>query len=206
MATRSVEPKCLAKDTTILVGTSDWFDRRGSVHSGRFVRNQVRRPEGSSLCPKLWNHALSATLVPVIKLLDYDWLLHPLYFDGGNEHCPQDDVWFEYRIHRSFALLKVIFFPLYLPILCCHCCRGPAYTTYIPSPPVFHVLSNPWFEPQNSFGDGWMWYHMGKEQGRREAYDYQYHSTPVYGSNDNYSSSHDPSKHESTSYASTSRR
>ena len=55
-----------------------------------------------------------------------------------------------------------------------------------------------------------MWYHMGKEEGRREGYGYR--SVPVYGSNDyysssdHYSSSNDPSKHESTSYASTSRR
>ncbi|KAK8790211.1 hypothetical protein WA588_000377 [Blastocystis sp. NMH] len=98
-----------------------------------------------------------------------------------------------------FALLKVVFFPLYLPILCCRCCRGPAYATYIPSPPMFH----------NTFGEGWMWYHLGQEQGRREAYwdQNRYRSVPVYGPDDHYSSpSNDPSKHESTSYASTSRR
>lgn len=112
-------------------------------------------------------------------------------------------------IHRRFALLKVVFFPLYLPILCCRCCRGPAYATYIPSPPMFHVPYDPWFEPQNTFGEGWMWYHLGQEQGRREAYwdQNRYRSVPVYGPDDHYSSpSNDPSKHESTSYASTSRR
>lgn len=92
MDTLLVEPKYRAKDTTILVGKRAGFDCRGSVHSGRFVRNQFRRPEGSNLRQELWNDPVSFQRDLLILFLDYDCLLHFLHLHGGTEHRPQDAV------------------------------------------------------------------------------------------------------------------
>ena len=92
------------------------------------------------------------------------------------------------------GIFKIIFFPVYLLTYCCNCCRGPAYATYMPPPPpMFH----------NTFGDGWIWYHMGREDERRNSYR---RSVPVYESYNYSSPSDSDSTHVSTSYASTKRR
>ncbi|KAK8822395.1 hypothetical protein WA577_005558 [Blastocystis sp. JDR] len=96
--------------------------------------------------------------------------------------------------------LKCFFFPFYLMAKCfTSCLRGPAVGPFVYPQPIYY---------DNTFGNGWLWYELGKARACAERN--YYRPTPTYTYESYHETSYDDDSnsdtHTSTSYASTSRR